>query len=166
MSPLVTVSLVLGLALGQFAPQQAGSQPLAPELEARVQKVGKELRCAVCQGLSITDSPSSMARAQLDKVRELVAQGKTDQEVREFFVARYGEWVLLQPRAEGFNWFVWLGPVVLLLAGAFVILRQVRRGPEEPARAEEASPTSPPPPAGQTGAEDPYLQAVRRELER
>ena len=164
MSSLVTVTLALGLALGQFAPQQAGSQPLAPELEARVQKVGKELRCAVCQGLSITDSPSSMARAQLDKVRELVSQGKTDQEVREFFVARYGEWVLLQPRAEGFNWFVWLGPVVLLLAGAFVILRQVRRGPEAPA----ASGASPPPSPGaaEAGAEDPYLQAVRRELER
>ncbi len=165
MSPLVTVSLVLGLALGQFAPQQAGSQPLAPELEARVQKVGKELRCAVCQGLSITDSPSSMARAQLDKVRELVSQGKTDQEVREYFVARYGEWVLLQPRAEGFNWFVWLGPVVLLLAGAFVILRQVRRGAEGPATPEAATPPPPPAAAG-TGAEDPYLQAVRQELER
>ena len=166
MSPLVPLALSLGLALGQYAPQQAGSQPLAPALEARVQKVGKELRCAVCQGLSITDSPSSMARAQLDKVRELVAQGKSDQEVRDFFVARYGEWVLLQPKAEGFNWFVWLGPVALLLVGGYVILRQVRRGAEEPARAEEASPTPPPPAAAQTGAEDPYLQAVRRELER
>jgi cytochrome c-type biogenesis protein CcmH len=60
---------------------------------------------------------------------------------------------------------VWLGPVVLLLAGAFVILRQVRRGPEGPA-APESSPPPPPPAAAETGAEDPYLQAVRRELER
>jgi cytochrome c-type biogenesis protein CcmH len=164
MSALVSLTLVLGLSLGQYAPQQAGSQPLAPPLEERVQRVGKELRCAVCQGLSITDSPSSMARAQLDKVRELVAQGKSDQEVRDYFVARYGEWVLLQPKAEGFNLFVWLGPVVLLIAGALVILRQVRRGPEPvKADAAAAAPSSPPVPAE---AEDPYLQAVRRDLER
>ena len=166
MSPLVTLALTLGLALGQYAPQQAGSQPLAPALEARVQKVGKELRCAVCQGLSITDSPSSMARAQLDKVRELISQGRTDQEVREFFVERYGEWVLLQPRAEGFNWFVWLGPVALLLVGAFIILRQVRRGPEAPPAAAATGPASSTPPTASSEAEDPYLQAVRRELER
>ena len=160
MSALLPLTLVLGLSLGQFAPQQAGSEPLAPALEQRVQRVGKELRCAVCQGLSITDSPSSMARAQLDKVRELVAAGKSDQEVRDFFVARYGEWVLLQPKAEGFNLFVWLGPVVLLLAGAFIIFRQVRRGPETETPAPQApSPVLP-------DAEDPYLQAVRRELER
>jgi cytochrome c-type biogenesis protein CcmH len=163
MSALLSISLVLGLSLGQFAPQQAGSEPLAPALEQRVQRVGKELRCAVCQGLSITDSPSSMARAQLDKVRELVAAGKSDQEVRDFFVARYGEWVLLQPRAEGFNLFVWLGPVALLLVGGWVILRQVRRGPEAP---EAAASDSPAPPSAASDAEDPYLQAVRRDLER
>ncbi|MBF5041089.1 cytochrome c-type biogenesis protein CcmH [Aggregicoccus sp. 17bor-14] len=161
MSLLLPLTLALGLAAGQYAPQQAGSQPLAPPLEQRVQKLGKELRCAVCQGLSITDSPSSMARAQLDKVRELVSEGKNDQEVRDYFVARYGEWVLLQPKAEGFNLFVWLGPGVLLLVGAFVILRQVRRAPE-PAAAPH-SPSSTPVPAE---AEDPYLQAVRRDLER
>ncbi|HSP77800.1 MAG TPA: cytochrome c-type biogenesis protein, partial [Myxococcaceae bacterium] len=133
---LLTLSLFLGLSSGQYAPQQAGSEPLEPRLEARVQTLGKELRCAVCQGLSIADSPSSMARAQLDKVRELVAAGKTDQEVRDYFIARYGEWVLLQPKAEGFNWLVWLGPVALLLGGSVVIYRQVQRGPEPEASAK------------------------------
>jgi cytochrome c-type biogenesis protein CcmH len=158
---LLSLSLFLGIASGQFAPQQAGSEPLAPALEARVQRLGKELRCAVCQGLSVTDSPSSMARAQLDKIRELVADGKTDQQVRDYFVARYGEWVLLQPKAEGFNWFVWLGPVVLLLGGGYVISRQVKRGPE-PA-APEAS--APPAPTASDDSVDPYLAAVRRELD-
>jgi cytochrome c-type biogenesis protein CcmH len=133
-------------------------EPLAPHLERRVQKLGKELRCAVCQGLSIADSPSSMARAQLDKVRELVSQGRSDQEVHDYFVARYGEWVLLQPKAEGVNLLVWLGPVALLLGGAYVISRQVRRGPGP------AAPVGLEPPAA-PDAEDPYLQAVRRELD-
>jgi cytochrome c-type biogenesis protein CcmH len=160
---LLSLTLFLGIATGQFAPQQAGSEPLAPALEARVQKLGKELRCAVCQGLSVADSPSSMARAQLDKVRELVSEGKTDQEVRDYFVARYGEWVLLQPKAEGFNLFVWLGPVALLLGGGYVISRQVRREPAQ-ATPEPAAPPAPGTPASNDSV-DPYLAAVRRELD-
>jgi cytochrome c-type biogenesis protein CcmH len=127
----------------------------------RVQKLGKELRCAVCQGLSVADSPSSMARAQLDKIRELVSQGKSDQEVHDYFVARYGEWVLLQPKAEGVNLLVWLGPVALLLGGAFVILRQVKRG-DAPSAPAASTPAAPP---ANNDAVDPYLQAVRRELD-
>ena len=164
------LTLTLLLATGQFAPQQAGSEPLAPPLEARVQTLGKELRCAVCQGLSVADSPSSMARAQLDKIRELVTEGKSDQEVRDYFVARYGEWVLLQPNAQGFNLFVWLGPVALLLGGAFVIYRQVRASAPAPEAASAQAPAAPVPPAASapssgTEPEDPYLAAVRRELE-
>lgn len=158
---LLSLALAAGLVTGQFAPQQAGSAPLDPVLEARVQKLGKELRCAVCQGLSITDSPSSMARAQLDMVRELVSEGKSDEQVVSYFVERYGEWVLLEPKREGFNWFVWLGPVALLVGGLFVILRQIK---------QEPAPAPPPAPASTektatTEAEDPYLQAVRRELD-
>lgn len=156
------LTLTLFLASGQYAPQQAGSEPLAPPLEARVQAVAKELRCAVCQGLSVADSPSSMARAQLDKVRELVSEGKTDQEIREYFVARYGEWVLLQPKAEGVNLLVWLGPVALLLGGAYVISRQVRREPE-PSAPSSSVPAAPSP--SKDDAVDPYLAAVRRELD-
>ncbi len=160
---LLSLTLIAGLATGQFAPQQAGSAPLEPVKEARVQRLGKELRCAVCQGLSITDSPSSMARAQLDMVRELVAQDKSDEEIRAYFVERYGEWVLLEPTREGFNWLVWLGPVILVVGGFFVIFRQVQRGPAPAVASTE--PETAAPPATTTEAEDPYLQAVRRELE-
>ena len=69
---------VLGLVLAAYAPQQAGSALLDPPREARVQALGKQLRCPMCQGLSIADSSSSAARAQMDKVRELVAAGRTD----------------------------------------------------------------------------------------
>ena len=161
---LLSLTLFLGIATGQYAPQQAGSEPLAPALESRVQKLGKELRCAVCQGLSVADSPSSMARAQLDKVRELVAEGKTDQEVRDYFIARYGEWVLLQPKAEGFNLLVWLGPVALLLGGGYVIARQVKRQPTQATPAAASTPAAPATPASDESV-DLYLAAVRRELD-
>ncbi|MDY7230737.1 cytochrome c-type biogenesis protein [Hyalangium rubrum] len=159
---LLSLALAAGLVTGQFAPQQAGSDPLAdPVLEARVQKLGKELRCAVCQGVSIADSPASMARAQLDTVRELVAEGKSDEEIITYFVERYGEWVLLEPTKEGFNWLVWAGPLLLLVGGLLIILKQVKREPA-PASAQ-ATPAATPPASAE--AEDPYLQAIRRELD-
>ena len=154
---LTLVLLVSAVALGQYAPQRMGSEPLEPVAEARAQALGKTLRCAVCQGLSITDSPSSMARAQLDKVRELIVAGKTDDEINDYFVARYGEWVLLEPTKGGMNAFVWVSPGVLLVVGFLIILGQVRRRPKVGA----AQPAAAPPPA-----EDEYLKAVRAELEK
>ena len=151
---------ILGLVLASYAPQQAGSALLDPLREARVQALGKQLRCPMCQGLSIADSGSSAARAQMDKVRELVAAGRTDQEIRDYFTSRYGEWALLEPPASGMNLLVWLLPLALLLGGGFAIARTMRRpvpapSPEEP-RAEPERPPS----------DDPYLEAVRAELRR
>ena len=158
----IPLAILLSAVLADFAPQQAGSEPLGPALEGRVQKLGKQLRCAVCQGLSIADSPAPMARAQLDKVRALVSEGKSDEEIRSYFVERYGEWVLLQPQAHGINWMVWLGPVVLVLIGLGVIVRQVQKQPAL------AAPTAdlPPQPTRANADEDEYLAKVRAEVER
>ena len=155
---MTSLLLVLLLAQTQHAPQQAGSALLDPAREARVQALGKQLRCPMCQGLSIADSGSSAARAQMDRVRELVAEGKSDDEIRTYFVARYGEWALLEPPAHGFNWLVWLGPAVLLLAGAWIVARMVRR--KTPGAV--AAPAAAAPAEGSPG--DPYLDAVRAEL--
>ncbi len=149
--------LTLLLAATPHAPQQAGSALLDPSREARVQALGKLLRCPMCQGLSIADSGSSAARAQMDRVRELVVEGKTDDEIRTYFVARYGEWALLEPAAHGANWLVWLLPVALVLFGAAVIARLLRRRPS----ARQTAPNS----AAASG-HDPYLDAVRAELEK
>src|SRR5713226_2697960 len=134
----IPLAILLSAVLADFVPQQAGSEPLTPALEGRVQRLGKELRCAVCQGLSIADSPASMARAQLDKVRSLVAAGKSDEEIRAYFIERYGEWVLLQPSAHGINWLVWLGPVALLVVGGAIIVRVVLRRPAQGVTKEPA----------------------------
>jgi cytochrome c-type biogenesis protein CcmH len=150
--------LFLALSATPHPPQQAGSVPLDAPREARVRALGKLLRCPMCQGLSIADSGSSAARAQMDRVRELVSEGKTDDEIRAYFVARYGEWALLEPSAHGLNWLVWLGPGVLLLIGASVIARLVRRP-----RPQGAPPA---PPAPETPSVDPYLDAVRAELKK
>jgi cytochrome c-type biogenesis protein CcmH len=150
-------ALVLGLVLAGYAPQQAGSALLDPAREARVQALGKQLRCPMCQGLSIADSNSSAARAQMDKVRELVAAGKSDPEIRDYFTSRYGEWALLDPPASGMNLLVWLLPLALLVGGGFAIARTLRR---------PAAPAAPEPARDPPAPEDPYLAAVRAELRR
>jgi cytochrome c-type biogenesis protein CcmH len=144
--------LVLSLLLNQgYAPARQGLEPLDATREDRVQVLGKKFRCAVCQGVSISDSPASMARAQLDKVRELVAEGKNDQEIEDYFVARYGEWVLLEPRKNGLNAFLWVGPVLMLLIGIGIILASVKKKPP-------GGPGAPAPVA------DDYLAQVRADL--
>ena len=153
---MIALALSTALVLGQFAPQKMASEMLPPEQEAEVQRIGEQLRCAVCQGLSIAASPSSIARAQLDTVRDMVRQGKSEQEIKAYFVTRYGDWVLLSPKAEGWNWLVWLLPALLLAAGGVTIARTLR-GP----KAAPAPAAAPPADA----AEDEYLRRVREEVE-
>ncbi|MBS1152508.1 MAG: Cytochrome c heme lyase subunit CcmL [Myxococcaceae bacterium] len=125
---LASLALVVSLISGQgYAPVRPAVDPLDQQREQRVMRLGKKFRCAVCQGVAISDSPASMARAQLDKVRELVAQDRSDEEIETYFIARYGEWVLLEPKKDGLNAFLWLGPVLLLGVGLVVILSQVKK---------------------------------------
>lgn len=165
---LSTLLVSLSLAQG-YAPARPVADPLDTQREARVQRLGKQLRCAVCQGVSIADSPASMARAQLDKVRELVAEGKNDEEIFDYFVDRYGEWALMEPRKSGVTLGLWVFPVLLLVGGLVVIFASARRrGP-----GERPSPEAPPPPAAAPRAvaetpatEDPFLAQVRADLEK
>ena len=161
---MIALALSTALLLGQYAPQKMASEMLPPEQEARVQRLGEQLRCPMCQGLSIAASGSSIARAQLDTVRDLVRQGKSDQEIKDYFVARYGEWILLSPKAEGYNWLVWLGPAFLLLIGGFTVARTLR-GPKA-ARAKASGGAAAPATAPPAAAEDEYLRRVREEVER
>lgn len=163
---MTALALVLSLALGQgYAPQRQGLDPLEAEKEARVMRLGKQLRCAVCQGVSIADSPASMARAQLDKVRELVSEGKSDQEIYDYFIERYGEWVLLQPTTGGLNSVLWLGPVALLGIGLIVIVMQSKKkravAPEAVSAAVPDGAAAPAP-----STEDALLAQVRADLEK
>ncbi|MDX2015474.1 MAG: cytochrome c-type biogenesis protein CcmH [Myxococcaceae bacterium] len=155
------IALALSFVLAQgYAPQRQGLDPLEAEKEARVMRLGKQLRCAVCQGVSIADSPASMARAQLDKVRELVAEGKSDDEIYTYFIERYGEWVLLEPTKGGLNAVLWVGPLALLGLGLLVIVLQSKRKPASPVTSAPAAPAPAP------TADDALLAQVRADLEK
>lgn len=90
-------------------------------LDAEAKAIAGLLRCPVCQGLSVADSPSSMAVKMRGEVRDLVAQGYTKDQVLAYFEHSYGEFVRLQPKLQGVNWIVWLAPLAALGAGLLLI---------------------------------------------
>lgn len=88
-----------------------------PGLEARARAIDHELRCVVCQSESVASSNANWAEDARRTVRELIAGGATDEDVMDFFVARYGEFVLMSPRVSGSNWLLWAAGPLMLLAG-------------------------------------------------
>ena len=96
-------------------------------LDARTSAVASGLRCPVCQGLSIQESPSELSQQMRDIVKDQLRAGKSPDEVNAYFVSRYGEWILLEPKARGFNVVVYALPVLLVLGGMAVITVVVRR---------------------------------------
>ena len=106
-----------------------------PAMEARARAISAELRCLVCQNQSIDDSDAPLAKDLRTLVREQLMQGKSDAEIMEFVVARYGEFVLLKPRLTAGTMLLWGTPfAVLLIAGAALLLRRRRadQAPERP----------------------------------
>jgi len=101
-----------------------------PETQAeRVDRITSELRCVVCQGLSVKDSPSESARQVRDLVAQRVAEGKTDDQIRDEFRASYGDWVVLSPPLTSWTGLVWLVPFLTLGAGLAVAWRRLRAPP-------------------------------------
>lgn len=101
--------------------------PDNPELEAEVKLIASELRCPVCQGLALQDSPVELAQQIRAVIREQLQAGRSRDEIRAFFVDRYGEWILLAPEPRGFNLIVYVMPFIVLAAGAGVLAVAVRR---------------------------------------
>ncbi len=98
-----------------------------PGLEARARDISRNLRCPVCQGEDIDDSNAPISRDLRLAVRERLVAGDSDAQVVDYVVARYGEFVLFTPRAEGSSLILWLAGPAMLLAGAAIALAMSRR---------------------------------------
>lgn len=150
---LTLVAVLLGPAFGRDA------APLAddPVLQARVLRIAEELRCLVCQNETIAASNADLAVDLRNQIRVQIGQGRSDAEIRDYMVQRYGDFVLYRPPLKSSTALLWVGPFVLLLLAGGVLLRQIRRRraliaareltPAEAERArrllgEESSPTS------------------------
>jgi len=123
----------------------------ASSLEEQTHQIATELRCPVCQGLSVADSPSGMANQMRDLIRERLQAGESPDAIKAYFVERYGEWILLAPKREGFNLLVWVFPFLGLGGGAVALALVLRRWRRHP----EAAPAS---------VDPAYLERVRHEM--
>ena len=121
----MTLRIVVLLSI--FLLPRMAAAAVAPDLEDQTRALAAELRCVVCQNLSVADSPSEMAQQMRAIVREQLQAGKTPEQVKDFFVSKYGEWVLLKPKTSGFGLLLWLLPYVALAAGVIIALWFIRR---------------------------------------
>ena len=121
------------IALAAFACIAAASDPSErlsdPAQEARARALFREVRCLVCQNESIDDSTADHAHDLRQVVREQVAAGKSDQEIRDFLVARYGEFALLKPAFSVANAALWGAPILVLLVGGVLLMLRLRSRP-------------------------------------
>lgn len=124
-------ALMMALALS-FAAQAE------TDLDKRAAALEEELRCLVCQNQTIADSHAGLAADLRREVREQLAQGKSEQEVLDFMVQRYGDFVLYRPPVKSTTWLLWFGPFLLLAAGALLLLSRLRAAKS---RAAEAPPS-------------------------
>ena len=120
-----------------------------PRLEARAREISKDLRCVVCQNQSIDDSNADIARDMRIQVRERLVAGDTDDEVVEFFVTRYGDYVLLNPPFKAATLGLWIGPPIMVVIVGTIIFMAIR------AKQHNAP----------VGAPDPFSPADRRRLD-
>jgi cytochrome c-type biogenesis protein CcmH len=150
--------MLWGTSIGSSAAQDDALPPpvaLTPAQEELAEEIESTLKCPVCRSQSVRTSRSFMATDMSLRVRQMVAEGKSKEEIQDYFVARYGDYILLSPRKEGFGWTVWLLPFALVLGGAVTIVTIARRWKGRP-------PPATPPPSSSTST---WMQKLERELE-
>ena len=123
LAAIVVVLLLVSTAYG-IDPGQAFDDPA---LQARYEKIIAEVRCLKCQNQTIKDSNAFLASDLRREIRRLLEEGKSDTEIYDFLVARYGDFALYRPRTSGRTLILWIAPAAFLVFGAFVLLRIVRR---------------------------------------
>ncbi len=125
--------IVLTLALGALAAQAREAAPLAVDevTEKRMVAISDELRCLVCQNESLSGSHAELANDLRREIRTLIKDGKSDAEIMDFMVARYGDFVRYRPPVKGTTLLLWFGPLAMLLIGLFALIRYLRRRNDE-----------------------------------
>lgn len=131
-----SLALLVWLTVSLASPPGPWSAPPAAaqgSVDQEAREIARQLKCPVCQNLTVADSPAPLAEQMRGSIKEQLAAGKSRQEIIEFFVARYGEDVRLEPRKDGFAQIVWWGAGVILIVGLAAVAayarQRLRRGP-------------------------------------
>jgi cytochrome c-type biogenesis protein CcmH len=146
--------LIILLALCALGATMAPAVGAAPVNEDTVREIGTQLRCVVCQSLSVADSPSETASQMRGVIRERLAAGQTPEQIKAYFVDKYGLWILLEPPRKGFSLLVWVVPYAGLLGGLVLVGFVVRRWSRRPRGATIEAPP----------VDEATRQRIRREL--
>lgn len=135
-------ALALALCCGALSAQAIDPLPFKDRAEeTRFQHLTRELRCLVCQNENLADSNADLARDLRHQVFELMRQGKSDAQIKQYLVDRYSDFVLYDPPVQGSTLLLWFGPLAILLAGAAVVVVTIRRRHRaQPPAAQDSSP--------------------------
>ncbi len=120
-------TLLLALACGTLWAKDAAPLAEDPAVEKRMISISEEMRCLVCQNESLAGSRADLAQDLRRELRELIKEGKSDEEIKQFMVSRYGDFVLYRPRLIPTTRLLWAGPFVLLIAGVAALIAYLRR---------------------------------------
>jgi cytochrome c-type biogenesis protein CcmH len=144
------------LAIKGEARIPAPEKPEETTVDPRVAEIARELRCPICQNLSVADSPTELATQMRALIEEKLQAGESPEAIKAYFVSKYGDWILLKPKREGFTWLVWLLPVAGLLVGAGAVVVFTRRSMAQRSQEEEPA---------ETPAQEEYARRLEREIE-
>ncbi|MGZ5194210.1 MAG: cytochrome c-type biogenesis protein [Ramlibacter sp.] len=121
------VLLLAALACTLAAAKEAAPLAEDPVVEQRLIEISQDMRCLVCQNESLAGSRADLAQDLRRELRELIRAGKSDAEIKEFMVSRYGDFVLYKPPVKPTTWLLWGGPFVLMVGGIIALLIYLRR---------------------------------------
>lgn len=162
----IALGLLVLLAFFNGFSQQAFAQNEATDIEIRVREIGAELRCPVCQNISVADSPSALAVEMRTVIRQKLEAGESRDEIIKYFVGVYGEEVLLNPPFRGFTLLAWAGALLAVVGGAVLLISKLRNSLL--GRPNTATPVVPThsPVAGATEGSDYYEKRLDAEFAR
>jgi cytochrome c-type biogenesis protein CcmH len=137
---LIITIFPLSLLFSNLTPAALGATVEEQQIDLQVREVAKTLRCTICQNESIWESQAELAQQMRDLIKERLLKGESPDQVRAYFLSRYGDYILLTPQKSGMNWILWAGPFVLLAGGGALLYRTVSRWVAQTAAAKQGDP--------------------------
>lgn len=154
---LVVAFVVLAAVFIALPVQRAGAQVPIPS-DDEVNAIAKQLYCPVCENVPLDVCPTTACEQWRALIRQKLAEGQTEQMIKDYFVANYGDRVLAEPPRTGLNWLVYLLPPAFILAGVFIVYRVLTSARKQAVESVPLPAAEPP--------EDPYLARIEEELKR
>ena len=155
-------AFLLTLTLGLLVVGAVSAQQPTPS-DDQVNAIAKQLYCPVCENISLDVCPTTACAQWRELIRQKLADGWSEQQIKDYFVQQYGDRVLGTPPAKGINWLVYLVPPVAILAGVYVLYHAFRSW-KRPVQVEDIKPTTPEPPAVTDATQDEYIQRFEEEV--